>query len=127
MTGLPCVVVLLCGDLDHEAVGGGAVAVVLAGFEEHTVAGSDHLGQAALALAAADTLDDVDRLPVRVGMPRSPGARREMNECRDEGRRAGTGAAMGSIYTSPVNQAPGALTVSMLLRVICISGAPCRM
>src|SRR3954467_15885723 len=37
------VVVLLHGDVNHEAVGRGAVPVVLAGLEEDAVAGADGL------------------------------------------------------------------------------------
>src|SRR3954454_20851619 len=44
-------VVLLHGDVDHEAVRGGAVPVVLARLEEDTVAGADRLDRAAFALA----------------------------------------------------------------------------
>jgi hypothetical protein len=40
-------VVLLHGDVDHEAVRGGAVPVALAGLEEDTVAGADRLDRAA--------------------------------------------------------------------------------
>ena len=45
-------VVLLHGEVDHEAVRGGAVPVVLAGLEEDAVAGADDLDRPALALAA---------------------------------------------------------------------------
>src|SRR3954453_4844393 len=41
--GAARVVVLLHGDVGHEAVGSGAVPVVLAGLEEDTVAGADLL------------------------------------------------------------------------------------
>ena len=44
-------IVLLHGDVDHEAIGRGAVPVVLAGLEEDAVAGADGLDQAAFALA----------------------------------------------------------------------------
>ena len=70
----PGLVLLLHRHVCHEAVGGGAVPVVLAGFEEHPVTGSDDLDCAALALAQADALGDEDRLPVRVGVPRGPRA-----------------------------------------------------
>jgi hypothetical protein len=44
----------------HEAIGRGAVPVVLAGLEEDAVAGADDLDRAALALAEADALGDED-------------------------------------------------------------------
>src|SRR3954454_20765188 len=49
--GAARVVVLLHRDVDHEAVRGGAVPVVLAGFEEDAIAGPDDLNRAAFALA----------------------------------------------------------------------------
>src|SRR5690242_11492603 len=70
---------LLDGDVDHEAVRGGAVPVVLTGLEEDAVAGPDDLDGAALALAQADALRDEDRLAVGVGVPGGPGAGREMD------------------------------------------------
>src|SRR3954453_13651339 len=67
--GAAGLVVLLHGDVGHEAVRGGAVPVVLTGLEEHAVAGTDDLDGAALALAEADALGDEDRLAMRVGVP----------------------------------------------------------
>src|SRR5215213_3730162 len=58
-------VVLLHGDVDHEAVRRGAVPVVLARLEEDAVAGPDELDLPAFPLAEADALDDEDRLSVR--------------------------------------------------------------
>src|SRR4029453_9722439 len=55
-------VVLLHGDVGHEAVRGRAVPVVLAGLEEDAVAGPDELDRAAFALAEAEALGDEDRL-----------------------------------------------------------------
>src|SRR4051812_10671299 len=81
------VVVLLHGEVDHEAVGGGAVPVVLAGLEEDAVAGADLFNRAAFALAAADALGDVDRLAVRVGVPGGARTGREVHERGGEGRR----------------------------------------
>src|SRR4051812_30836240 len=72
-------VVLLHGDVDHEAVGGGAVPVVLAGLEEDAVTGPDDLDGASFALAAADALGDEDRLAVGVGVPGGAGAGREVH------------------------------------------------
>src|SRR3954467_11759649 len=60
--GAARLVVLLHGDVGHEAVGGGAVPVVLTGLEEHAVARADDLDRAALALAEADALRDEGRL-----------------------------------------------------------------
>src|SRR3954452_24241912 len=79
-------VVLLHGDVGHEAVWGGAVPVVLAGLEEHAVAGADLFDRAAFALAAADALGDEDRLAVRVGVPGGARAGREVHEHGGEGR-----------------------------------------
>ena len=56
-------VVLLHRDVRHEAVRGGAVPVVLAGLEEHAVAGADLLDRPVLALAEADALGDEDVWP----------------------------------------------------------------
>src|SRR3954449_400980 len=77
--GAARLVVLLHGDVGHEAVGGGAVPVVLAGLEEDAVAGPDDLDRAALALAEAGTLGDVDGLAVRMGVPRRARSRREVD------------------------------------------------
>lgn len=57
------------GDVDHEAVGGGAVPVVLARSEVHAVPGTDELDWAALVLAEPDALGNEDRLAVGVGVP----------------------------------------------------------
>src|SRR3954451_14902660 len=61
--GAAGLVVLLHGDVDHEAVGRGAVPVVLAGLEEDAVSRADRLDRAALALAEPDAFGDEDRLP----------------------------------------------------------------
>src|SRR4051794_4786522 len=82
-------VVLLHGDVHHEAAGRGPVPVVLAGLEEHAVAGADLLDRAALALAEADALGDEDGLSVRMGVPRGARAGREVHRGRGEGRAAG--------------------------------------
>src|SRR3954453_19931125 len=74
------VVVLLHGDVSHEAVGRGAVPVVLAGLEEDAVAGADDLDRSALALAEADALGDEDRLAVRVRVPCGARAGREVHQ-----------------------------------------------
>src|SRR3954468_9996807 len=85
--GAAGLVVLLHGDVGHEAVGGGAVPVVLAGLEEHAVARADDLDRAALALAEADALGDEDRLPVWVRVPGGARAGCEVHQRGGEGRR----------------------------------------
>src|SRR5829696_6154191 len=113
-------VVLLHGDVDHEAVGRGAVPVVLAGLEEDAVAGPDLLKGAALALAQADAFGDEDRLAVRVRVPGGAGARGEVHErrCVRGGRlRLGDGVDV-DVAGEPVG---GTFWVSMLERVICMS------
>src|SRR3954454_2097114 len=79
-------VVLLHRDVRHEAVGRGAVPVVLARLEEDPVAGPDDLDWASLALAEADALGDEDRLSVGMCVPRGPRTGREVHERRGEGR-----------------------------------------
>jgi hypothetical protein len=79
------------GDLDdcemgHEAGRRGAVPVILAGLEEHPVAGADHLDRAAAPLREADALEDVDGLAVRVRVPGRPRAGREVDAARTDGR-----------------------------------------
>src|SRR3954449_2664259 len=78
-------VVLLHGDVDHEAVRSGAVPRVLAGLEEDAVTGADELDWPALALAEADALGDEDRLAVGVGVPGGARAGREVHDRRGEG------------------------------------------
>jgi hypothetical protein len=51
--GAARVVGLLHRDVGHEALGGGAVPVVLVGLEEDAVAGADNLDLSAPALAEA--------------------------------------------------------------------------
>src|SRR3954454_11309213 len=85
------VVVLLHGDVDHEAVGRGAVPVVLAGLEEDAVAGADDLDGTTLAPAQADAFGDEDRLAMRVGVPGGAGAGREVHAGSGEGGGTGGG------------------------------------
>jgi hypothetical protein len=59
--------------MGHESVGRGAVPVILSWFEEDAIAGPDDLDWAA-ALAATDSLQDVDRLAVGVRVPGRSGA-----------------------------------------------------
>src|SRR5215217_5330971 len=77
--GAAALVVLLHGDVDHEAVWRSPVPVVLQGLEEHAIAGPKHLDRPALALAQADALGDEDRLPMRMRVPGGPGAGREVH------------------------------------------------
>ena len=74
----------------------GAVPVLLARLEEDAVAGADDLDRAARALAEADALGDPDRLAVRVGVPRSSRARREVDAARAR-RDPFDGAAIASM------------------------------
>src|SRR5436190_13379312 len=78
--GRSCLVGLLQGEVCHEAVRCGSVPVFLPWLEEHTVAGSDGLDRAAAPLAEADSFENEDRLPVRVGVPGGAGAGREVHE-----------------------------------------------
>src|SRR5215218_6567287 len=89
--GTAAVVGLLHRDMDHEAVWGGAVPVVLGGLEEHAVARADDLDRVAFALAQAYALGHEDRLPERMGVPRGPGARREVHARRAEAGGLGGG------------------------------------
>ena len=73
-------------DVGHEAVGCSPVPVLFAGLEEDAVAGTDRLDRSAAALSATDALDDVDRLAVRVGVPRRPGTWREVDAARRQPR-----------------------------------------
>src|SRR5918998_3532262 len=84
--GATLVVDFLHSYVGHEAVGGGAVPVVLTGLEEHAVARSDHFDRPAAALAEADALGDIDGLAVRVNVPRGSSARRKVDAA---GRKAG--------------------------------------
>src|SRR3954451_3514766 len=77
--------------MDHEAVRRGAVPVVLPGFEEDAVAGADLLDRAAFALAAADALEDEDRLALRVRVPGGAGAGGEVDAHGGERRTPGGG------------------------------------
>jgi hypothetical protein len=87
----------LDGEVGHEAGWGGAVPVVLAWLEEHTVTGADELYWPALALAEADPLGDVDRLSARVGVPggaRAGGVKWTRLACARLGARAAATASM---------------------------------
>src|SRR3954451_24134153 len=85
-------VVLLHGEVGHEAVRRRAVPVVLARLEEDAVAGPDLLDRTVFALAEADALGDEDRLAVRVGVPGGARAGREMDAGgRERGGRLGGG------------------------------------
>src|SRR2546430_3142117 len=73
-------------EMAHEARRRGAVPVVLARLEEHAVAWADHLDRRAAPLYEANAFRDVDRLSVRMGVPRSSRARRESDAARAHAR-----------------------------------------
>src|SRR3954451_11072487 len=77
------IVDLLHREMGHEAIGRGAVPVVLAGLEVDAVARADDLDRPALPLAQPRPLGDEDRLPEGVGVPGGAGAGSEV----DAGRR----------------------------------------
>ena len=66
----------------HEAVWRRTVPVVLARFEEDAVSRLEDLDGPASALGAADALEDVDRLAVRVRVPGGARAGREVHPDR---------------------------------------------
>src|SRR5947209_665617 len=74
-------------EMAHEAVWRGAVPVLFARLEEDPVTRLEDLDGAAAPLSAADPLEDVDRLPVRVGMPGGARAGREVHPGRLRARR----------------------------------------
>src|SRR5947209_7825782 len=74
--------------MGHETVGGGDVPVLLAGLEEHAVAGADDLDGASAPLREADALGDVDALTVGMRVPGGARARREMDTARAQTRSA---------------------------------------
>src|SRR5207248_3392960 len=74
MHGGVLIVDLVDREVDHQSVGGGPVPVVLVGFEEDAIAGTDELDRPAAALAEPNSLSDEDGLPERVGVPRRAGA-----------------------------------------------------
>src|SRR5579884_41700 len=87
--GATVLVHLLQREMGHEAIGRGAVPVILAGLEEDPVAGADDLNGAAATLHETDTLDDEERLPKGVGVPRRPRTRGEMDDAGAQARQAG--------------------------------------
>jgi len=62
------------GYVDHKSIGGRAVPVLLAGFEEDAVTRADELEWAATALGKSNALGYKDGLAVGVGMPGGAGA-----------------------------------------------------
>src|SRR4051812_8295252 len=100
-------VVLLHGDVDHEAVRRGPVPVVLTGIEEDAVAGADLLDRAAFALTAADAFGDEDRLAVGMRVPGGARAGREVHERgRECGGRLGRGDGVDvDVAGEPVGRA----------------------
>ena len=71
---LPLVVGFLDGDVGHEAAGGGAVPVLLAGLDVDDVARADLLRLAAAAGDVPDAVGDVEGLAPRVVVPGGPRA-----------------------------------------------------
>jgi uncharacterized protein YqfB (UPF0267 family) len=55
-------------------------------LEEDAVTGSDDLDRPTAGLRESNALGDVDRLAVRVSVPRRSGARREVDACRLQSR-----------------------------------------
>src|SRR6476469_5798496 len=76
-------------DVGHEPCRGRSVPVLLPRLEEHTVAGPDHLDRPTTALCVTDALENVDRLAVRVRVPRGACARCEVDAARAEPRPVG--------------------------------------
>ena len=68
------------GEVNHEPVEGGAVPVLLVGFEEHSVAGADLLDWTAFALMAPGAFGDEDCLSEGVGAPGGAGAVHEVDQ-----------------------------------------------
>src|SRR2546423_1867916 len=66
-------------EVSHEPRRSCAVPVVLARLEEHAVAGPDDLHGTAAPLRETHALGDVNRLAVRVRVPRRSRARREVD------------------------------------------------
>src|SRR5690348_10779582 len=66
----------------HEAVWRRTVPVLLVRLEEDPVTRLEDLDRAAAPLGSADALEDVDRLAVRMGVPRGARAGREMHPDR---------------------------------------------
>src|SRR2546422_69775 len=73
-------------EVRHEARRCGAVPVVLIRLEEHAVARADHLDRRATALDETDALCDVDRLSVRMRVPRGARAWCEVDAARAQTR-----------------------------------------
>jgi hypothetical protein len=76
------------GEVGHEPVRRGAVPVLLARLEVHPIAGADHFDRAAAPLREPDALEDVDRLAVRVRVPRGACTGREVDAAGAQARRA---------------------------------------
>src|SRR5205807_5821640 len=77
--GAALVVDLLHRQMGHEAVGRGAVPVVLARLEVDAVAGADDLDRTVAPLAAPDAFGDVDGLTKGVRVPGRAGTWGEVN------------------------------------------------
>ena len=112
-------------DLEHRHVGHEprrrrAVPVLLAGLEEDAVARTDDLDRPTATLSVTDSLGDPDRLAVRVGVPGSAGAGREVDVAGAGAASRPTAPRRGSSKTVPVNQSLGPATVARLFLVICM-------
>jgi len=73
-------------DVRHEASWCGAMPVLLARLEEHTVPRADHLDRATATLREADAFGDEDGLTVWMRVPRRAGPRREVDAARAQAR-----------------------------------------
>jgi hypothetical protein len=96
----------------HEPRRGRAVPVLLPRFEEDAVAGPDDLDRTTAPLRQAHTLEHVDRLTVRVRVPRRTRAcvKWTLLALRTD---APARDATESMYTAPVNQSLGPAVVSL--------------
>ena len=99
---------------------GGAVPVILPRLEEHAVAGPDDLDRPAAPLCEPHAFDDVDRLAVRMGMPRRPAPGVKLTLVALS-REEPVGAATGVEVDGAREQSLGPVLVSIPLLVICIA------
>ena len=111
-------------DVSHEARRRGAMPVVLARLEEHTVAGADDLDRPAATLGQADAFGDEDGLAVGMRVPRraGPGVKWTLLTVRRVGS---AGVASVSTYTAPVNHSLDPFVVWMSLLRVTFIGTEC--
>ena len=102
---------LVDGDVDHEAVGSGAVPVLLVRLKEDAVTGSDDLDRSASALAQPDAFGDEDGLAEWVAVPVGSGTGHEVDQVRgDPGRGGGCGDGVDvDVAGEPVGRALGGI------------------